>query len=91
MTTENILELISQGEGVTIEFKTCNNEITSDVYPTVCSFSNRFGGHIFMGVKDNGEIVGINSSCIKDMRKNFANMLNNPEKITPTLFLSTDY
>ena len=90
MTTENILELISQGEGVTIEFKTCKKEITSDVYPTVCSFSNRFGGHIFMGVKDSGEIVGINPSCIKDMRKNFANMLNNPEKITPTLFLSTE-
>lgn len=27
MTKENILDLISQGEGVTIEFKKCKNEI----------------------------------------------------------------
>ena len=37
MTKEKILELISQGEGVTIEFKECKNEITAEVYPTVVS------------------------------------------------------
>lgn len=42
MTKEMIPDLISQGEGVTIEFKECKNEVTSEVYPTVCSFSNRF-------------------------------------------------
>ena len=90
MTKEMLLDLISQGEGVTIEFKECKNEISSDVYPTVCSFSNRFGGHIFMGVSDSGEIIGINPNCVKDMRKNFSNMLNNLQKISPTLYLSAE-
>lgn len=90
MITQLLLDLISQGEGVTIEFKECKNEIASEVYPTICSFSNRFGGHLFMGVNDNGEIIGVNPNCIKDMRKNFSNMLNNPQKISPTLFLSAE-
>lgn len=90
MTKETILDLISQGEGVTIEFKECKNEVASEVYPTVCSFSNRFGGHIFMGVNDDGVIIGVNPRCIKDMRKNFSNMLNNPQKISPTLYLTAE-
>lgn len=90
MTIQSILDLISQGESITIEFKECKNEVASEVYPTVCAFSNRFGGHIFMGVNDDGEIIGVNPNCIKDMRKNFANMLNNPQKISPTLYLSAE-
>ena len=90
MTKEMILDLIAQGEGVTIEFKECKNEVASEVYPTVCSFSNRFGGHILMGVSDNGKIVGVNPGAVKDMRKNFSNMLNNPQKISPTLYLSAE-
>lgn len=74
MTNEALLALIDQGEGVTIEFKECKNEVSSEVYPTVCSFSNRFGGHLFMGVKDNGEIIGVNRNCVKDMKKNFSNL-----------------
>ena len=90
MTVQALLDLIAQGEGVTIEFKECRNEVASEVYPTVCSFSNRFGGHIFMGIDDNGQIVGVNPKTVKDMRKNFSNMLNNPQKISPTLFLSAE-
>lgn len=90
MTNDALLEIIGQGEGVTIEFKECKNEISSEVYPTVCSFSNRFGGHIFMGVSDTGEIIGVNRNCVKDMRKNFVNMLNNPQKISPTLYLPVE-
>lgn len=85
-----ILDLISQGEGVTIEFKECKNEVAAEVYPTVCSFSNRFGGHILMGVADSGEIIGVNPNCVKDMRKNFSNTLNNPQKISPTLYLTAE-
>lgn len=35
MTKETMLDLISQGEGVTIEFKECKNEVSAEVYPTV--------------------------------------------------------
>ena len=90
MTKEKIIELISQGEGVTIEFKECKNEITAEVYPTVCSFANRFGGHILMGVADDGEVLGVNPKCVKDMKKNFSNTVNNPRKISPTMYLEAE-
>lgn len=38
MLEAELLELIHQGEGITIEFKRSTNEITKDVYDTVCSF-----------------------------------------------------
>ncbi|MDR2074190.1 MAG: ATP-binding protein [Oscillospiraceae bacterium] len=50
-------------------------------------FSNRYGGHMFLGVDDNGNVLGVNPKAVKDMKKNFVNMLNNPQKISPTLFL----
>lgn len=90
MNKEQLLSLIAQGEGVSIEFKECKNEVASEVYPTVCSFSNRFGGHLFMGVQDDGTIIGINPKCVKEMKKNFYNMLNNPQKISPTLYLNAE-
>jgi len=43
-----------------------------------------------MGVADNGEIIGVNPNCVKNMRKNFINTLNNPEIISPTLYLSAE-
>lgn len=43
---ESLLALIRQGEGLTVEFKKPSFDITSDVYDSVCSFSNREGGHI---------------------------------------------
>lgn len=56
---ENFMNLICQGEGLTVEFKKSTTDITEDVYDIVCSFSNRDGGHIFFGVKDNGTILGV--------------------------------
>lgn len=43
-----------------------------------------------MGVADSGEIIGVNPNAVKDMRKNFSNMLNNPQKISPTLYPSAE-
>ena len=51
MTYEEIKNIISQGEGMNIEFKKSTTDITKDVYETVCAFSNREGGHILLGVK----------------------------------------
>lgn len=48
---KNKLESILQiGENVAVEFKRCGNGIEHDVYESVCSFLNRFGGDLFLGV-----------------------------------------
>lgn len=90
MTTELMHQLLSKDEKITIEYKECQNGIYDDVYETVCSFSNRYGGYIIMGVKDSGIPIGLNRNMIQDMKKNFVNQLNNPDKMSPTLYLSIE-
>ena len=43
-----------------------------------------------MGVEDDGIPIGINPNIVKDMKKNFVNQLNNPDKMSPTLYLSIE-
>ncbi len=49
---QELLTLIQGGENMEVELKKSTSDITKDVYDTVCSFSNRNGSHIFLGVKD---------------------------------------
>ncbi len=85
-----LMELIRQGEGLTVEFKKSMTDITKDVYDTVCSFSNRDGGHIFLGVKDNGMILGIQADRVEQMKKNFVTTINNDSKMYPPLYLTPE-
>lgn len=90
MTKEHMKDLLSKDEKITVEYKTCQFGIQEDVFETVCSFSNRYGGYIIMGVEDGGIPIGINRNLIKDMKRNFVNQLNNPIKMSPTLYLSIE-
>lgn len=42
-----------------VEFKESKNDLTKDVFDTVCSFNNRNSGHILLGINDKREIVGV--------------------------------
>ena len=83
MTPNTILKKIKLGETVTQEFKRCGNGIHSDVYETVCSFLNRFGGDILLGVDDDGNIEGVPENAVRDLTRNFINCLNNPSLFNP--------
>lgn len=87
---EELLAYINAGESLTVEFKQSTTDIPKDVYDTVCSFSNRDGGHIFLGVKDNGKILGVDKNSIAKMKKDFANCINNPNKMNPPLYLTLE-
>lgn len=84
----DLSSLIEQGESHTVEFKKSTTDITKDVYETVCAFSNRDGGHIFLGVKDNGTIAGIHPGSIDKMKKDFVTAINNENKLYPPLYLT---
>lgn len=48
---------------------------------------------MLLGVKEvdhKGVVIGVNPKCITDMKKNFVNMLNNPQKIHPSLYLNLE-
>ncbi len=80
--------LIDGGEGITVEFKESHADITKDVYETVCSFSNRDGGHIFLGVKNNGKIIGIQEDKTDKIKRQFVTTINNGSKMYPPLYLT---
>lgn len=54
MTKEKLEELLANHEKVTVEYKESRSAIPSNVYETVASFSNRYGGYIILGADDNG-------------------------------------
>lgn len=90
MTKEKIKYLLENHETVTVEFKESKTKIPENVYETVSSFSNRYGGYIILGVNDDGTPCGMNRNCVESMSKNFVNQLNNPNKMSPTLYLSLE-
>jgi len=90
MTTNKFLKLISQGEGINIEFKESKTDLNKDVFETVCAFLNRNGGHLFLGVTDTGKIGGIDDDKIDNILKNFLTTLNNPQKISPSVYLNAE-
>ena len=88
MNIETIKLIISSGESLTAEFKESKEKLNKDVYETVCAFSNRAGGDIFLGIKDNGEIVGVDEEAIDSIKKDFVTTINNSQKLTPPLYLN---
>lgn len=87
MKDTQIMELINKGEGINIEFKESKNKLNRDVFESVCAFLNRNGGHLFLGVNDDGTIIGIDEDSINKVKENFVTLMNNPDKINPTCYL----
>lgn len=86
-TLKSVLEI---GETIAVEFKRCGNGIENDVYETVCSFLNRFGGDIYMGVLDDATVLGVPEKAAPDMVKNFISCISNPALFSPTVYLTPE-
>lgn len=57
-----IRQLPEKGENIEIEYKSCVNRLPSSLYETVCAFLNRNGGHILLGVEDDGNVIGVDKN-----------------------------
>ena len=82
MNLQTFEAMVAQGESETVEFKRCGNQPGEDTFETVCSFANRRGGSIFLGVSDAGEVVGVPRGSATGVRRNIANVVNNPKLFT---------
>ena len=76
---------------IDVEFKESKNDLTKDVFDTVCSFNNRNSGHILLGINDKREIVGVSKDKdvnvnIKLDRKFFIKSTRNIIKNLPSYF-----
>ena len=87
MDLKKLQSILTTGENIAVEFKRCGNGIEQDVYETVCSFQNRFGGDILMGVQNDGTVVGVPEKAAADMIKNFIKVISNPVLFSPTVYL----
>jgi ATP-dependent DNA helicase RecG len=91
MLADKVKALVGGGEGLTVEFKRISSgRLGNSAFETVAGFSNRYGGHILMGVADDGTVVGVNPGQIEPLKRNFANVLSNPELMFPTLYLEPE-
>jgi schlafen family protein len=58
----SLLEMIRKGESESCEFKpyvSLESGKSSEIEKTVCAFSNQKGGTLFLGVTDEGDIIGV--------------------------------
>ncbi len=90
MDLNTLQSILTIGENVAVEFKRCGNGIESDTYESVCSFLNRFGGDLFMGVLDDGTIIGVPEKAAADMVKNFVSVISNTALFSPTVYLTPE-
>ncbi len=60
------------------------------IYKTVCAFLNRHGGNLVLGVSDDGEVTGVDTDCVEQIRRDFVTAINNPQKLHPPSYLSID-
>ena len=88
MTPDKLKAIIAQKEGTEIEFKESKDNLARKVYDSICAFLNRRGGHVVLGAKDNGEIVGINPAKVQEPIDQLAKDMNNPQLFKPTYYLT---
>ena len=67
MDQEKLRITLQIGETIAVEFKRCSNRIENDVYQSVCSFLNRFGGDIYLGVEDDGTCLLYTSDAADEL------------------------
>lgn len=90
MEIQKLKAVFAIGETIAVEFKRCGNRIENDIYETVCSFLNRFGGDLYLGVLDDGTVQGVPENTAPDLVKNFISVVSNPNMFSPTVYLSPE-
>jgi len=90
MEVNRLRRLLKDGENINVEFKESKNKLNKDIFETVCAFLNRNGGELLLGVRDDGNVVGVEEEYISKLRKDFVTSMNNTQKISPTFYLSIE-
>lgn len=88
MNESKIEQLLEQGEGIEVEFKTSLFKLNDNTFETVCAFLNRNGRHLLLGVKDDGSVEGVVESDIQKIIDHLITSANNATKLNPPFYLS---
>lgn len=82
-----ILRLLQQPENIHLEFKKAASSLPNNLFETICAMLNSEGGDIFLGVFDNGTVIGVQEDYVAKMITDLVNLSNNPLKIDPPFIL----
>ena len=85
--SESLLNIIKEGESYTTELKEATTNLPKSLFESICGMLNRNGGHIFLGVTDNRDIICLDKNSIEKNKKDFSNLCNNTQKISPTIYV----
>jgi ATP-dependent DNA helicase RecG len=88
MDAKDLRQVINKGENSFVEFSKCTTELTDSVFQTICSFLNKEGGILIVGVHDYGKIVGVAEIFISNMLKKFNDTLG--REFAPSFTLSPE-
>ena len=69
---------IQAGEGISVEFKRCGSQPGQDTFETICSFANRQGGSMLLGIRDDGTVEGVPEASALSIERNISNVTSNP-------------
>lgn len=90
MTPNQLQHIINQGEWISVEFKTSKNRFNKNAFETICAFLNRQGGHLLLGIEDDGTVSGVDDDAVQGMLNSIVTNANNPQKLSPPYYLSPD-
>ena len=94
---EVIKDALLKGERVTLECKRAQSAVPADVWKTYSAFANTYGGLILLGVHEDLKekdvtrrfsVTGVDDA--DRIRKDFWNIVNNPEKVNVNLLKDED-
>ena len=89
--TESDFEHFRQlGEDVGIEFKRGGNGAQTDTFETICAFLNRFGGELFLGVENDGTVIGVPDGAVEPMMRHIVKVASDPQLMDPPFYLQPD-
>lgn len=88
ISAEQIKLWITEGEHISMEFKRSRKSLSRSAFETICAMLNRAGGHILLGVEDDGTIEGIEDA--KGQQATLIKDMNNEQLIRPAIFMHNE-
>ena len=85
MTGHDIKTFLTIGENIVIEFKRAGDGPKADTYESICAFLNRNGGDLFLGVTDDGKVIGLPPKVAPMMVRQIVNVMNDPNLWEPRI------
>jgi ATP-dependent DNA helicase RecG len=74
-------------EDLHTEYKEARTDLPKSLFDTVCAFLNTDGGTVFLGIGDDGEVIGIEPEVVSRLKREIAGISNNPQKLDPPYLL----